>query len=82
MNDVLFDYFDDFCTAYLDDILIYSEDPLEHYEHVRKVLQRLRDAGLQADIQKSKFKITCTKFLGFIVSTEGVEVDPDKIAVV
>ena len=41
MNDVLFDYLDDFCTAYLDDILIYSEDSLEHDMHVRKVLDRL-----------------------------------------
>jgi len=38
MNDVLFDYLDDFVTAYLDDILIYLEDPLEHEMHVKKVL--------------------------------------------
>jgi transposase InsO family protein len=82
MNDVLFDYLDDFCTAYLDDILIYSEDPLEHDEHVRKVLERLWAAGLQADIRKSEFHVTRTKYLGFIVSTEGIEVDPDKTAVV
>ena len=41
MNNVLFDYLDDFVTAYLDNILIYSEDPLEHKMHVKKVLQRL-----------------------------------------
>ncbi len=41
MNDILFDYLDDFVTAYLDDILIYLEDPLEHEMHVKKVLQRL-----------------------------------------
>ena len=51
---------DDFCTAYLDDILVYSEDPLEHFEHVRKVLRRLREAGLQADIRKSEFRTTRT----------------------
>ena len=55
MNDVLFDYLGDFCTAYLDDILIYSEDPLEHTEHVWKVLYRLREAGLQVDIKKYEF---------------------------
>jgi hypothetical protein len=82
MNDVLFEYLDVFCTAYLDDILIYSDDPLEHDEHVRKVLQRLRDAGLQADIKKSEFKVKRTKYLGFIISTEGIEVDPKKISVV
>jgi Reverse transcriptase (RNA-dependent DNA polymerase) len=82
MNDVLFDYLDDFCTAYLDNILIYLEDPLEHDEHVRKVLERLRAVGLQADIRKSEFHVTRTKYLGFIVSTEGIEVDPDKTAMV
>src|SRR5450432_378265 len=82
MNDVLFDYLDDFCTAYLDDIIIYSEDPLEHESHVRKVLERLRKAGLQVDINKSEFRVTRTKFLGFVVSTNGIEVDPGKVIVV
>jgi RNase H-like domain found in reverse transcriptase/Reverse transcriptase (RNA-dependent DNA polymerase) len=82
INDVLFDYLDDFCTAYLDNIIIYSEDPLEHELHVRKVLKRLRKAGLQVDIKKSEFRVTRTKFLGFIISTNGIEVDPEKVAVV
>jgi hypothetical protein len=82
MNDVLFDYLDDFCTAYLDDILIYSENELDHQEHVRKVLLRLREAGLQADIKKSEFNVRRTKYLGFFVSTEGIEVDPEKTATI
>ncbi len=41
MNDTLFDYLDDFYIAYLDDIMIYSQNELEHKEHVRKVLERL-----------------------------------------
>ena len=82
MNDILFNYLDDFCIAYLDDILIYLEDPLEHSEHVQKVLRQLRNAGLQADIKKSEFGVTHTKFLGFIIFTGGIEVDLAKIAVV
>ncbi|KFZ23108.1 hypothetical protein V502_02413, partial [Pseudogymnoascus sp. VKM F-4520 (FW-2644)] len=78
MNDVLFDYLDDFCTAYLDDILIYLENKLDHQEHVCKVLLRLREAGLQADIKKSEFSVTRTKYLGFYVSTDGIAVDPEK----
>jgi transposase InsO family protein len=78
MNDVLMEYLDDFCMAYLDDILIYSEDPTTHVEHVKKVLQRLQDAGLQADIAKCEFHVTRTKYLGYILTTEGLEVDPDK----
>jgi len=46
INDVLFNYLNDFYTAYLDDIMIYSKNKLEHKEHVHKVLQRLRKAGL------------------------------------
>ncbi len=82
MNTVLFDYLDDFCTAYLDDILIYSNNELEHKEHVRKVLLRLRKAGLQADIKKTEFHVTRTKYLGFIISTQGIEVDPEKISAI
>jgi hypothetical protein len=82
INDVLFDYLDDFCTAYLDDILIYSENEEEHELHVKKVLQRLCEAGLQVDIAKSEFGVTKTKYLGFIISTDGIEVDPDKTEVI
>jgi hypothetical protein len=46
MNDVLFNYLDDFCTTYLDDILIYLENELEHTGYVIKVLERLQKAGL------------------------------------
>jgi hypothetical protein len=82
MNNVLFDYLDDFCMAYLDDILIYSEDPLEHEAHVKKVLDQLQAAGLQADIKKLEFGVTQTKYLGFIISTDSIEVDPSKTEVV
>ena len=46
MNDVLFNYLNKFCTVYLDDILIYSDNKLKHQVHVKKVLKRLRNAGL------------------------------------
>ena len=46
INDIFFDCLDDFVTAYLDDILIYSENELEHTEYVRKVIKRLQEAGL------------------------------------
>ena len=58
MNNVLFDYLDNFCTAYLDNILIYSKNPLEHELYVKKVLQRLRNTGLQVDLKKCKFNVT------------------------
>lgn len=81
INDTLFPL-SDFCTAYIDDILIYSNNPLEHEAHVKQVLDKLRSAGLQADIRKSEFSVTRTKFLGYIISTDGIEVDPTKITAV
>lgn len=82
MNETLMDYLDDFCSAYLDDIVIFSNSVEEHEEHVKKVLERLRQAGLQADTDKCEFHVQKTKFLGFIISTDGVAVDPAKTAVV
>ena len=82
MNDNLFEYLNDFCQAYLDDILIYSKTKKEHQEHVRKVLLRLREAGLQVDIDKCEFHVQETKFLGLLVSTTGLKMDPDKVAAV
>ena len=52
------DYIDDFVMAYLDDILIYSKDPLTYIKHIKKVLTRLYKARLCADIKKSEFHVT------------------------
>ena len=82
MNDVLFNYLDNFCTVYLDDILIYSDNKLNHDAHVHKVLQRLQDADLQTDIKKCEFSVKRIKYLDFIISTDGIEVDSEKISAV
>ena len=82
MNGILLDYLDDFCTAYLDDILIYSDNEAEYELYVIIVLQRLRNTSLQVDIKKTEFYVTRTKYLGFIVSTNSIEVDPEKISTI
>ena len=82
MNDTLFDYLDDFCTAYLNNILIYLENECKHKGYICKVLERLYKAGLQADISKSEFNVQQTKYLGFIISTDGIKVDPKKTSVI
>jgi hypothetical protein len=79
MNKTLIEYLDDFCTVYLDNILIYSENLLNYKEHVCKVLLQLRKAELQANIKKCEFNVTCTKYLGFVVSTDSIEVDLEKV---
>jgi hypothetical protein len=82
INDIFMDCLDDFLIAFVDDLLIYSNDELEHKIHVKKVLQRLRKAGLQAAIHKYEFHVTATKYLGFIVTPEGIKVDQSKIEAV
>jgi predicted oxidoreductase len=82
MNNVLFNYLDNFYTAYLDNILIYSENKLEHKEHVCKVLQQLCKAGLQANIKKSEFNVKRTKYLRFIISTNSIKADLEKTFVI
>ena len=82
INDILMEHLDDFCSAYLDDILIYSENDTEHEIHVKKILSILKKHGLEVDIKKCEFHVTKTKFLGFIISTKGIEVNPEKIAII
>ena len=83
INDTLgMDYLDNFVTAFVDDLIIYSKNETEHEKHVKMVLERLRAAGLQASIKKCEFHVTRTKYLGFILTTEGIEVDPEKTQVI
>ena len=82
MNENFFEFLDEFMSIYLDNILIFSKTLKEHRSHIRLVLKRLRAIGIQADIDKSEFYIQKTKFLGLIISTDGIITDPEKIYVV
>ena len=65
---MLRDFLDDFCSAYIDDILIYTDGSLaQHKEYIKKVLQHLQEARLQINIDKCKFHVQSTKYLGFIL---------------
>ena len=79
INNVLWKYLNRFCTAYLDDILIYSNNLCEHKEHVRLVLAKLRESGIQANVDKCEFHVTETKYLGLIISTDRIKIDLAKI---
>ena len=76
---MLIKYLDDFYTAYLDNILIYLENLLKYKEYICKVLLQLYKVGLQANIKKCKFNITYTKYLSFVISTNSVEVNLEKV---
>ncbi len=70
VNNVLWDFLNDFCQAYLNDILIYSKTQKKHKQHVKMILNCLQDADLQIDIQKCKFDVEETVFLEVIISEQ------------
>ena len=79
MNDTLREYLDLFCVVYINDILIYSNNKKEYWEQVQKVLANLKEAGLYAKPEKCEFSVENTTFLGFVISADGIEMDPAKV---
>jgi hypothetical protein len=79
MNKVFMEYLDRFVVVFIDDILIYSKSDSDHEEHLRLVLQKLRDNQLYAKYNKCEFWIDEVLFLGHIISNGGISVDPPKI---
>ena len=82
MNRVFSPYLDKFVIVFIDDILVYSGSPEEHAEHLRIVLQILREHQLYAKSSKCQFWLDKVAFLGHVISVEGVSVDPKKIEAV
>lgn len=76
MHDTLRGYLDQFYVVYNDDILIYSRNKKEHREQVRK------EAGLYAKVDKCEFAMEKTTFSEFVISVEGIEMDPAKVDIV
>ena len=82
MNGIFKPYLDLFMIVFIDDILIYSKSKKEHEEHLRVVLEVLREKRLYAKFSKCEFWINSVSFLGHVVSKDGVMVDPSKIEAV
>ena len=80
INDTLREYLDNFVVAYMDDIMIYSKGTLgEHIKQVKKVMEKLLKKGMRLKLKKCAFHKKEVEFLGFIVTTEGVRMDPGKV---
>ncbi|WVZ81473.1 hypothetical protein U9M48_028847 [Paspalum notatum var. saurae] len=79
MNSVFMNELDKFVVVFIDDILIYSKSEEEHKEHLRIVLNRLREHKLYAKFSKCAFWLKEVSFLGHILSKKGVAVDPSKV---
>jgi hypothetical protein len=79
MNSVFMTELDKFVVVFIDDILIYSKNEVEYAEHLRIVLQRLREHKLYAKFSKCEFWLDSVKFLGHTICSEGTSVDPSKV---
>ena len=84
INWVFGDFLNEFCSVYVDDILIYIDGSrIEYQKQVKKVLKCLREAGLQLNVSKCEFEIKTTKYLGFIIEiNKGIIMDPAKIEII
>ncbi|XP_040967859.1 uncharacterized protein [Gossypium hirsutum] len=72
-------YLDQFVVVSIDDILVYSKSESEHDQHLRTVLQILREKQLYGKLSKCEFWLSEVVFLGHVVSADGIRVDPKKI---
>ena len=82
MHRVFHPYLDQFVVVFVDDILIYSQSEREHEDHLRIVLQLLREHQLYGKFSKCEFWLTEVRFLGHVVLAPGVSVDQKKVEVV
>jgi hypothetical protein len=79
MNFVFMSELDKFVVVFIDDILIYSKSEEEHAQHIRVILQRLRDHQLYVKFSKCAFWLREVLFLRYVISAEGIAVDPNKV---
>jgi hypothetical protein len=79
INKVSLEYLDKFVMVFINDILVYSRSEEEHEDHLRLVLQKLRDHKLYAKLSKCEFWLKEVAFLGHIVSKGGISMDPSKV---
>ena len=79
MNKVFMEYLDKFVVVFIDDIMVYSKNEEEHKEHLRLVLEKLREHQLYAKFSKCAFWLEEIQFLGHVLSARGIAVDPSKV---
>jgi hypothetical protein len=73
------EYLEKFVVVFIDDILVFSRNEEEHEEHLRLVLQKLREHQLYAKLSKCEFWLKEVSFLGHVISEGGVSIDPSKV---
>ena len=74
------EFLDKFVMVFIDEILVYSKNEEEHIEHLRLVLEKLREHQLYDKFSKCEFWLKEVGFLGHVISGEGIAVDLTKVA--
>ena len=82
INDALWEFLNDFCQVYFDDILIYNRIKKKHIRHVRLMLNKLREADLQVNIKKCEFDVEKIVFLNVIISKSDLRMNSEKMKVI
>ncbi len=82
INNTLYEHLDKFCTAYLNDILIYFDNELKHEIHVKLILRKLQEANLQTNIIKCKFHVTQVSYLELIIIIKEIKMNSFKINII
>jgi hypothetical protein len=82
MNSIFMPELDKFVVVFIDDILVYSKNEEGHEQHLRIILQRLRDHQLYDKFSNCAFWLKEVPFLGHVISTEGIVVHPSKVQAV
>ena len=82
INDTLCEFLNNFASAYLDNVLIFSKTEEEHYIYIQKVIKRLYNVGLQIDINKYEFRVIEMQYLGLIISNYSIKIDLVKVVAV
>ena len=83
INWVLRDQLDIYCSAYIDDVVIYNDIQTEHRSIVLRIIRKLADAGLQLDFDKSEFEGGIIKYLGYLIEIgRGLQANPEKLEII